>query len=276
MQQVDAGSGWAFRLRGGDRGDGSQPDFSVDLTAAQTQPIVLQGQRGLSLKSADAGSYYYSMPRLEVSGNLQLAEEQVAVSGLAWLDREWSTSVLPPGVSGWDWFALHLRDGRSVMAFRLRRADGGLDCMSVCVTLRDIFDVPVPNCTTSVTLNDTGNGSLCSCCPNPLILATDANGVAVFEFKKLGGRGTAEACITALCQGAIAIACQSFDYASTDMNGDCVGTDVIDLGLWAGCLPPAAYCRESDYNCDLTVDVIDLGLFAGGLTVTCADGAACR
>lgn len=155
------------------------------------------------------------------------------------------------------------------------RHDGGLDCLSVCVTLRDIFDVPVPNCTTSVTLNDTGNGSLCSCCPNPLILATDANGVAVFEFKKLGGRGSAEACITALCQGAIAIACQSFDYTSTDMSGDCLATDVIDLGLWAGCLPPAPYCRESDYNCDGTVDVIDLGLFAGGLTVTCADGAAC-
>jgi hypothetical protein len=146
--------------------------------------------------------------------------------------------------------------------------------MTMCVTLRDVFDVPVPNCTTSVTLNNTGI-ALCSCCPNPQIVATDANGVAVFEFKKLGGRGSGDACITAHCQGDIAIGCKPFDFTSTDLDGDCLDTDVIDLGLWAGCLPPAPYCRESDYNCDGTVDVIDLGLFAGGLAVTCADGSAC-
>ncbi len=44
--------------------------------------------------------------------------------GEAWFDHEFGTSVLEPGIVGWDWFGLHLADGRELMAFGLRRADG--------------------------------------------------------------------------------------------------------------------------------------------------------
>ena len=115
-----------FRLQARERGH-ADPEFGVDLQMTQTQAIVLQGQRGLSRKSADGGSYYYSMPGLQVQGTLHLADRSVKVSGQGWLDREWSTSVLPAGVAGWDWFALQLSDGRRIMAFRLRRRDGGRD-----------------------------------------------------------------------------------------------------------------------------------------------------
>ena len=50
--------------------------------------------------------------------------EAFAVTGVAWLDREWSTSSLEPGIVGWDWFALHLSDGGSLMYYRLRTANG--------------------------------------------------------------------------------------------------------------------------------------------------------
>ncbi len=46
------------------------------------------------------------------------------MTGFTWMDREWSTSALSEGVSGWDWFGLRLSDGRSLMFYRLRRADG--------------------------------------------------------------------------------------------------------------------------------------------------------
>src|SRR5690606_37583143 len=41
-----------------------------------------------------------------------------------WMDREWGTSALSPGVVGWDWFALQLDDGRDLMWYRLRSVDG--------------------------------------------------------------------------------------------------------------------------------------------------------
>lgn len=43
------------------------------------------------------------------------------------MDREFSTSHLGEGQVGWDWFSLNLDDGRDVMLYLLRRADGSLD-----------------------------------------------------------------------------------------------------------------------------------------------------
>ena len=53
--------------------------------------------------------------------------ESLDVSGLAWMDREWSTSALHRDLAGWDWLALQLDDGRDVMVYQLRRRDGAPD-----------------------------------------------------------------------------------------------------------------------------------------------------
>jgi predicted secreted hydrolase len=55
---------------------------------------------------------------------VRVADEEFAVTGTAWLDREWSTSSLEAGIAGWDWFALHLSDGSSLMFYRLRTSEG--------------------------------------------------------------------------------------------------------------------------------------------------------
>jgi predicted secreted hydrolase len=104
-------------------------EVEVALRLTPVKPIVLQGERGLSRKSAAPGnaSYYYSIPRLDTEGTLTLAGEAVAVRGSSWLDREWSTSALGPDQAGWDWFALQLDDGRELMVYQLRRRDGSVD-----------------------------------------------------------------------------------------------------------------------------------------------------
>jgi predicted secreted hydrolase len=103
--------------------------FDLSLNLVPASPIILQGDQGLSRKSSEPGnaSYYYSLPRLQASGRLRLRGESLAVQGLAWLDREWSTSALGPGQTGWDWLSLHLQDGRNLMYYQLRRADGSSD-----------------------------------------------------------------------------------------------------------------------------------------------------
>jgi predicted secreted hydrolase len=89
---------------------------------------LLQGEQGLSRKGPASASYYFSIPRLEVVGELRNAGgEWIAVRGGAWLDREWSTSALAPEQVGWDWFSLSLDDGSDLMLFRLRRRDGTPD-----------------------------------------------------------------------------------------------------------------------------------------------------
>ncbi len=104
-------------------------EVALDLVLAPAKPPVLQGEAGLSRKSAEHGnaSYYYSMPRLATTGTLVVGGAPVGVTGTSWLDREWSTSALAPDQIGWDWFALQLDDGRELMLYRLRRRDGSSD-----------------------------------------------------------------------------------------------------------------------------------------------------
>jgi predicted secreted hydrolase len=100
--------------------------IGLDLELSSTVPAVAQGDGGLDAKGAGTGnaSHYYSIPRLAAAGELVVEGERFGVSGLAWLDREWSTSSLDAGTEGWDWFALHLSDGSSLMFYRLRTALG--------------------------------------------------------------------------------------------------------------------------------------------------------
>jgi predicted secreted hydrolase len=110
----------------------TEDEASLDLVLDTTRPIVLQGDRGLSRKSAASGnaSYYYSMTRLGTRGSLRIEGVSFPVEGNSWLDREWGTSSLEKGQDGWDWFALQLSDGRDLMFYRLHRGDGVTDPFS--------------------------------------------------------------------------------------------------------------------------------------------------
>lgn len=101
-------------------------DFGLDLELSSQRPIVLQGDAGYSRKGPEPGnaSHYYSLTRLMARGELHSGGERHPVTGLAWLDREWGSSQLAPGIAGWDWFSLQLDDGRDLMVYQLRQDDG--------------------------------------------------------------------------------------------------------------------------------------------------------
>lgn len=104
--------------------------FVLDLQLATTQPVLLQGQSGLSRKgpAATQASYYYSQPQLRVAGRITLDGQVLAIdddpANRAWLDHEASDALLHPDAQGWDWIGMNLDDGSALTAFRLRRADG--------------------------------------------------------------------------------------------------------------------------------------------------------
>ena len=101
-------------------------DLELSLSLTALKPPVLQGDAGLSRKSAELGnaSYYYSLTRLQTAGSLTINNTQYRVEGLSWLDREWSTSALASDQSGWDWFSLQFDDGQELMYYQLRTTAG--------------------------------------------------------------------------------------------------------------------------------------------------------
>ncbi len=102
--------------------------FAFDLALDATQPVLVQGVDGVSKKGPGAGqtSRYYSEPQLAVRGTVRVDGRTAAVTGRAWLDHEWSDSILDPAAVGWDWIGINLDDGAALTAFRLRRADGSV------------------------------------------------------------------------------------------------------------------------------------------------------
>ena len=103
----------------------SGTEFAYDMSLTAQGPLVFHGLDGYSVKSAAGqASYYYSQPFLEIAGTLNLPDGDVAVTGNAWLDREWSSQPLADNQTGWDWFSLSFDDGNKLMGFRLQQTDG--------------------------------------------------------------------------------------------------------------------------------------------------------
>ena len=76
--------------------------------------------------------------RIEIAGSIrrgvaQVGEADYQVSGLSWMDHEWSTSSLAADQVGWDWFAVQLDDGSELMVAQLRKEDGSIDPFSAGV-----------------------------------------------------------------------------------------------------------------------------------------------
>ena len=120
MRRNDDGS---IRLRA----KGTVGTLDLKLTPPRGAP-VRWGPQYRSDKSADGRvtSRYQSYPRLRAAGTyVSPGDTARSISGSAWFDHEWSDGAKDPSTVGWDWFGLRLGDGRSLMIYRMRRADGG-------------------------------------------------------------------------------------------------------------------------------------------------------
>jgi predicted secreted hydrolase len=102
---------------------------AVQLTLDEGKRPAVNGVGGISQKGARPGnaSHYYSITRMPTRGTIMVDGERFEVTGESWMDHEFGTSFLEPEQQGWDWLSLQLDDGRELMLYQLRRADGSRD-----------------------------------------------------------------------------------------------------------------------------------------------------
>jgi len=102
--------------------------IQLNLVLKPLKPLVFHGTNGLSLKGKDKGqaSYYTSFTDLATQGSIRVENNgpAITVQGKSWFDHEFGSNQLDQDQEGWDWFSLHLSDGREVMLYLLRRKDG--------------------------------------------------------------------------------------------------------------------------------------------------------
>ncbi|HSH22333.1 MAG TPA: MMPL family transporter, partial [Candidatus Caenarcaniphilales bacterium] len=86
-----AGSPWQMSGRlGQDRLSAASADFALDLTlqATRDEPVLHDRDGWVDFGPA-GGSYYYSWPRMEATGNVTVDGARLTVEGTAWFDHQW-------------------------------------------------------------------------------------------------------------------------------------------------------------------------------------------
>jgi len=121
--------GWRLRrdpARGSFLADVVGEQLAIHLAMSPSSAPLAHGENGYRQTGAKPGeaSEYYSLVQLAVAGQVTIGHKQVAVTGIAWLDHEWSSTLLAPDASGWDWVGINLDDGGALMAFRIRDRKG--------------------------------------------------------------------------------------------------------------------------------------------------------
>jgi predicted secreted hydrolase len=101
-------------------------DAAARLHLRPSKPPVVHGENGISAKASAAGhaSHYYSITRLDTTGELRVGGVVHAVSGESWFDHEWATNQLAPEEVGWNWLSVQLADGTELMLYQMRLANG--------------------------------------------------------------------------------------------------------------------------------------------------------
>ena len=69
-------------------------------------------------------TYYYSWPRQSAVGQLVIDGETYDVSGKGWFDQQWGDFFVLGKPAGWQWFAVQLEHGGSLMITEARGIDG--------------------------------------------------------------------------------------------------------------------------------------------------------
>jgi predicted secreted hydrolase len=107
----------------------SSESGTLRLHLSSAKPPIIHGENGVSVKAAgsSSASHYYSIPRLETTGEIIVNGAAHTVHGETWFDHEWSSSQLGKGQVGWDWICVQWEDGAALMLYRMRLENGGVD-----------------------------------------------------------------------------------------------------------------------------------------------------
>jgi len=111
---------------------GSNRQASVRFIVRSAKPPAIHGAEGVSRKGAgtENASHYYSLTRMETTGEIAVGGISRKVHGESWFDHEWATNQLAANQVGWDWLSVQFDNGTELMLYRLRLANGTVDAES--------------------------------------------------------------------------------------------------------------------------------------------------
>ncbi|MCK4598321.1 hypothetical protein KAU37_00625 [Candidatus Bipolaricaulota bacterium] len=108
-------------------------EISLNLSLNSSKPPLLVGGDGL-LEWTQGSFYYYSLTRLQVEGQIELAGRVIDVSGIGWMDHQWMNSRI---TRGWDWFSVQLDNQAEIIFWQIVNPDGSVDSQDLTIMFPD-------------------------------------------------------------------------------------------------------------------------------------------
>jgi predicted secreted hydrolase len=125
---------WTLSSNGDDAFDlvATNQDGAIYLHLRAVKAPVVHGEDGISVKASASGhaSHYYSIPRLQTTGEFFANGKSHPFRGESWFDHEWATGQLAEDQAGWDWICLQWEDGTELMLYQMRLKNGEADSSS--------------------------------------------------------------------------------------------------------------------------------------------------
>lgn len=97
---------------------GGELGLNLDLLAEK--PPLLGCGKGL-IEWTGGRSYYYSLSRLKVKGQIELPGKKLNVKGMGFMDHQWLNAL---GEGGWDWFVAQLDNDTELVFWTIYNLQG--------------------------------------------------------------------------------------------------------------------------------------------------------
>jgi len=124
------------------RVDPAEPDYRIEsfgeeirieLEIVSERDPFLVGGDGL-IEWTNRGSYYYSLTRLRVEGELEINGEIVPVGGIGWMDHQWGDFHAS---RGWDWFSVQLANNTDFIFWQIINPDESVNSRDLTIYFSD-------------------------------------------------------------------------------------------------------------------------------------------
>jgi predicted secreted hydrolase len=108
-------------------------DIGLNLDLVSEKLPLLVGGDGL-IEWTEGSTYYYSLTRLQVEGEIELAGKAIDVSGIGWIDHQWMESMAE---RGWNWFSVQLDNDTEIIFWQIVNPDGSIHSRDLTMIFPD-------------------------------------------------------------------------------------------------------------------------------------------
>jgi len=92
-------------------------DFKSNLEFIPSQKMILLNDSGY-MSISPSFSYYYSIPRMQVNGNITINGKIHKVTGIGWHDHQWGDFVV--GTNPYTWFSIMFENGKNAVIWKFK------------------------------------------------------------------------------------------------------------------------------------------------------------